>query len=103
MNLILPHSHFDQKHLEEVISEMKIKGVPIIKAVDTGEGVWVALEGSHRIRAAKALGLVPVIEEIEYSEDLMTDDVIPGQYQDNWTIAEIVDKAYQSEIIEFEN
>ncbi len=103
MNLILPHSYFDQKHLEEVISEMKTKGAPIIKAVDTGEGVWVALEGSHRIRAAKELGLIPVIDEIEYSEELTTDDVIPGQYQDNWTIAEIVEKAYQSEIVEFED
>ena len=98
MNIILPHKHFDADHLAAVIEAMRTLGAPTIKAVNCGE-FYVALEGSHRIRAAQALGLMPVIEEIEYSETVTTDDVVPGQYQDCWTVAEIVDDATSSETV----
>ncbi|MET4683670.1 hypothetical protein [Brevundimonas faecalis] len=95
MNIILPHADYDADHLAKVIEEMKVLGAPTIKAVDCGEH-YVALEGSHRIRAAQALGMEVIIDEIEYSETITTDDVVPGGYQDTFTIAEVVDGSYQS-------
>lgn len=98
MNIILPHAEFDADHLAAIIKEMKIMGAPTIKAVDCGE-YFVALEGSHRIRAAIELGLSVEIDEVEYSEIATTDDVVPGSYDDCWTIAEIVDAATSSVMV----
>jgi len=100
MNIILPHTEFDQAKLDAVISEMQVLGAPTIKAVDCGE-YFVALEGSHRIRAAAALGLSVEIEEVEYSEETTTDEIVPGSYDDCWTIAEIVDAAHNSTMLTF--
>lgn len=100
MNIILPHSDFDQDKLDAVIAEMHVLGAPTIKAVDCGE-YYVALEGSHRIRAAAYLGLLVEIEEVEYSEEAITDDVVPGSYDDCWTVAEIVDSAHNSTMLTF--
>lgn len=103
MDIILPHDHFDADHLKAVIDEMRGLGAPTIKAVDmTGTwGAYVALEGSHRIRAAAALGLTPIIEEVEWSDTDTTDDVVPGSYDDNWTIEQIVDGAISNHVVRF--
>lgn len=98
MNIILPHAEFDVDHLAQVVAEMEALGAPTIKAVDCGDH-YVALEGAHRIRAAMQLGLEVIIEEVEYSETATTDDVVPGSYQDTWTIAQIVDDAYRSVMV----
>jgi hypothetical protein len=100
MNIILPHTYFDDTHLESVKAEMTALGAPTIKAVNCGE-YYVALEGAHRIRAAKALGLTPVIDEVEYSDEATTDDVVPGSYEDCWTIAQVVDDAHRSIMVAF--
>lgn len=100
MNIILPHTKFDAAHLEAVKAEMLTLGAPTIKAVDCGE-FFVALEGSHRIRAALALGLTPEIETVEYSETVTTDEAVPGSYDDCWTIAQIVDDAHRSTMLTF--
>ncbi len=102
MNIILLHSHYDADHLANVIEEMKSLGAPTIKAVWAEcYGAWCALEGCHRIRAAKELGLVPVIEEIEYREE----ETVAGvgcQIKEDCTIAEVVDDAWRSEMITFD-
>jgi len=100
MRIVLPHSNFDADKLAAVTAEMQALGAPTIKAVNCGE-YFVALEGSHRIRAALALGLTPEIEEVEYSEMMTTDEIVPGSYQDTWTIAQIVDDAHSSEMLVF--
>lgn len=102
MNIRLPHSHFDPNHLSLVKKQMLTLGAPVIKAINCGE-YYVALEGSHRIRAAKELGLVPIIDEVDFDEDAMTDDIIPVQYQDNLTLREIVDSSYRSIQIDFDD
>lgn len=100
--IILPHDHFDTAHLETVKAEMATLGAPVIKAVWMEcYGAWVALEGTHRLLAAQALGLSPEIEEIEWSDTLTTDDVVPGSYEDTWTIEQICDDAYSRKIVEF--
>ncbi len=50
----------DMDHLAEVVAEMEKRGAPTIEVVDCGD-YYQALEGSHRIAAAKALDLVPVL------------------------------------------
>ena len=70
MNIILLHNHYDADHLAEVVAQMRTLGAPKIKAVWVEcYGAWVALEGCHRIRAARELGIVPEIDDIEYDED----------------------------------
>lgn len=98
-SLVLPHKHYDPDHLTAVTAEMRTLGAPIIRAVCAdGDGLYVALEGSHRIRAASALGLVPTIDLIEYG-DYAIDGCDGGR---GYTVAEIVDDAaYDAVVIEF--
>ena len=98
MRIALVHDHFDAGHLADVIEEMKVIGAPVIKAVWMEVyNHWAALEGCHRIRAAKALGLTPEIEEVEYSDDL-----VEGM-QDDVTVEQIADSSNESEVISFED
>lgn len=102
MNIILPHDHFDADHLAAVIKQMQSLGAPTIKAVRMDvHGAWVALEGSHRIRAAFELGLEPHIEDIEWSDTITTDEVVPGSFEDTWTIEQVCDDAHTRKMIQF--
>lgn len=102
MKIILPHDHYDVEHLETVKAEMQDLGAPTIKAVWMEcYGAWVALEGCHRIRAAAELGLMPEIDEIEWSDTIKTDDVVPGSFADTWTIEQICDDAHRNTIMDF--
>ena len=53
----------DDEKLENVKSEMRIMGAPSIKAVEISDMI-IAIEGVHRITAAKELGYIPNIEVI---------------------------------------
>ena len=100
MRIQLVHNHFSAEHLAAVIEQMKTLGAPEIHAVwNACADQWVALEGSHRIRAAKKLGLAPVIIEVEYS-DADVEDVVPGQFQDALTVAQAFDSC-NAAVIEF--
>lgn len=95
MKIALVHNDYSERHLAEVIEEMKTLGSPTIKAVWMEcYGHWAALEGCHRIRAAKALGLVPEIEEVEYSDEPCA--------VDGMTVAEVADRSNESIEFEFE-
>lgn len=59
----------DETKLAEVIEEMQILGAPTIKVVDCGD-YMMALEGSHRLAAAHALGLEPKLIIFEQDDDL---------------------------------
>jgi len=85
----------NSEHLADVIETMKALGSPEIKACFDGEAYW-ALEGSHRIAAAHALGLVPVIIEVDpedviFNADIESNDLRPGGY---YTAQEIYDSSY---------
>lgn len=104
MQVALIHNHYDQDKLDAVKKEMLELGAPVIKAVYMDcYGIWAALEGCHRIRAAKDLGIEPVIETIEYSDTVTTKEIGLGDAfdGDTWTIAELVDGANQRKIINF--
>lgn len=59
--LIAPlHRHFRPHHLALVSAQMAVLGAPVLRAFfDPSTGAWLAREGSHRLRAAHRLGLVP--------------------------------------------
>lgn len=56
------HAHYSPEHLQHVIRETQRRGPPHIRAhLDTETGAWFALEGTHRLMAARHLHLVPVM------------------------------------------
>ena len=66
MVLVNPlHAYYRPQHLEHVMAEMAWRGLPVLRAYWDGE-VWHAREGTHRLRAAKALGMVPVMVPIRW-------------------------------------
>jgi hypothetical protein len=67
MALVTAINHIDADHLAEVIAEMQTMGAPMIRCVETGYGL-VAIEGSHRLAAAAALGLTPTLVLIDADE-----------------------------------
>lgn len=54
-------------HLAEVTTQMQALGVPSIRVVDCGDH-YMALEGSHRLAAAAALGIQPDFEVFAQDE-----------------------------------
>jgi len=51
------------EHLAAVTAEMRTRGAPVLRAIrDEDQGIILALEGSHRLVAAKALGLTPILQ-----------------------------------------
>ena len=106
MELYLLHEYYNEEHLEAVKAEMAKLGAPVIRAIyDDCNDIYIALEGSHRIRAAKALGLTPIIDEVDYNDvcDLSVKDPALNLDLDNdWTVEELVnDSIREAVIIEF--
>jgi hypothetical protein len=102
MKIALVHNHYSEEHLAEVVEQMKARGVPKIHAV------WMpcydhyaALEGCHRIRAAKELGLTPEIIEVDYSDE-MASTILGYDGDEDYPISEICDDSYKSTIVEFD-
>jgi hypothetical protein len=97
MKVALLHRHYNEGHLASVTEEMRTLGVPTIKAVwmETWQ-MWVAMEGCHRLRAAHALGLTPVIEELDYSDEMISMD--DG---DHVSVSAICDDAYNAQVLTF--
>ena len=71
MTIILLHKHYDQQHLAEVTQQMRELGAPSIRGIhDISNGTFIALEGCHRVRAAKELGHTPDLVDVGiYGED----------------------------------
>lgn len=65
LTIALLHAEYNKVHLEEVKDIMRKKGAPTIRAIWSDfYGLWLAIEGCHRIRAAKELGLIPKIKDV---------------------------------------
>jgi hypothetical protein len=101
--LIATLNAVDPERLAAVIVEMESLGAPTIRAVWMDiYGHWAALEGSHRTVAASQLGLTPIIQEVEYRDDLTLTDLGCDWHGDELTIAQIADESYwMGEIVEF--
>ncbi len=62
------HEHYSPSHLERVVSEMRRRGAPRIRAyLDVETGAWMAQEGTHRLRAAQQLGIDPVMVPVRWT------------------------------------
>ena len=59
------HGYYRQEHLEHVVAEMMRLGPPVLRAHYDGE-MWHAREGTHRLRAAKLLGLAPILVPVPW-------------------------------------
>jgi hypothetical protein len=68
LDVILRNSARSQEWLDEVVAEMRILGIPTVKYV-THQGRHFALYGSHRLMAAKILGIVPRLVELPYDHE----------------------------------
>ena len=87
MTIIAPHAP-DADKLVGVIEEMKALGRPIIHAA-WYQGTLLALEGSHRLAAAHALGMTPKVIV------LGDDDVFDHDFQDvqnDVTVLELIEE-----------
>ena len=74
MTMIYAIHSTNADHLATVTAKMETLGAPTIRVVDCGDH-YIALEGSHRIAAAHALGMEPILEIYDQ------DDVIEiGEY-----------------------
>ena len=104
---ILIANKTDESHLEKVMTAMQTLGAPTVKAAwDECYGMWVALEGSHRIVAAQRLGLMPIIDEIPAEDEEDRELEIASLGLDNdfgGTLGEFIDRAYQNPIVSFED
>jgi len=108
MTIALLHNHYDKNHLDTVKSQMLELGAPTIKAVwDDCYGIWAALEGSHRIRAAKELGLPINIEAIDLEQigdlDVTESDMDLDIDMKGTTFAELFADMSDRKLIDFED
>lgn len=56
------HWYFSEEHLAAVMTEMERCGPPMLRGhLDRASGVFLLREGTHRIRAAHRIGLVPIL------------------------------------------
>ena len=91
VRIVLLHDHYDANHLADVIAEMETMGAPVLRATwSEGYGCWFALEGCHRLRAAQALGLMPLIVEVD-AESEVSDDA-GYDLQDGSTAGALIDR-----------
>jgi hypothetical protein len=104
MEIVLYHNHYNQDHLETVKTEMQNLGTPTIKAIwSEVYNMWMAVEGCHRIRAAKALGLTPEIDDISTQKTVIMQ--IDGEDQEvdiSDLTEELTDAVWQATTIDFE-
>lgn len=71
MEIALFHKHYNEDHLESVKAEMLKLGAPKIRAIwSEAYACWMAVEGCHRLRAADALGVRPIIVDVSDKKTL---------------------------------
>ena len=108
---IITLNPIDKDHLAEVSKEMDEMGTPVIKAVyDPVYENYIALEGSHRINAAKNKGIKPIIDELDYEDvyngkytlEELDEDLLENNYGEDpiETIKRILDGSWQRPFIE---
>jgi hypothetical protein len=87
----LLHTDIDDAKLADVKQKMKLMGAPKIKAVWMEcHNLWAAIEGTHRLHAAKSLGLMPIIDPVGYSDEAHENHAECGDY--DCSISSICDR-----------
>lgn len=98
MKTILTAHETDKDKLATVTAEMETMGAPTIRAYWDGEK-YIALEGTHRIAAAAALGLDVEIDECELDDEI-THDVYDCPTQ---LVSDLLEYVGGGEIVEIED
>ncbi len=103
MDISLYHTHYSEQHLADVTEQMRTLGAPQIRAIwSEVYGIWMAVEGCHRLRAAVALGLTPEIIDISSDETTtVQDDGDDVEVSVADLAAELTDAAPRAHIIRF--
>jgi len=106
MKVALIHTYFEEDRLCRVVEEMKALGRPSIRAVWLeNKGMWAALEGCHRIRAAAKLGLEPIMMPVPYRPGMSWEETGMGSEPiailSDWTIDDVVANAGKEIVIGF--
>ena len=105
MYIALYHSNYNQEHLDAVQSEMVERGVPVIRAIwSECHGLWMAIEGCHRLRAAQALGITPIIKDItaQKTVSFQVDGVTVKERINDSFFEDLQNNACRTEILKFE-
>jgi hypothetical protein len=63
VKILIPNKTTDSR-LNRVYELMIDLGAPIIECIQIGDGLYLALEGSHRLNAAKKLGIMPILDSV---------------------------------------
>jgi hypothetical protein len=66
---ILIPNRITQSRYTKVKGLMETMGPPVISCIEITPGYFFALEGSHRTTAAHELGLVPILNVVDYLEE----------------------------------
>ena len=81
-------NEIDDAHLASVIADMRRLGPPRIRACWQGDH-YCALEGSHRVEAARRLGLPVLI--VEMAEDALLCGHDLDDLDDDCTVADVLE------------
>lgn len=57
-----------ESRLVQVVSEMVSLGAPVVQCFELEDCTYLALEGSHRLTAAKQLGMIPILDVVDKIE-----------------------------------
>jgi len=101
--IALYHKHYSKDHLAEVKNEMVKLGAPRIRAIWSDlYGMWLAVEGCHRLRAAQELGLTPEIIDITNDDEVTVDGRDGTETYKVFDLhCELNDLAPKTEVIDF--
>lgn len=80
----------NKKKLMSVIAEMRVLGTAKIRAFWTGDS-YLAIEGSHRVAAAAAIGVPIEIIDVCESDEICDHDI--GDLKSSCTVGEILEYA----------
>jgi uncharacterized ParB-like nuclease family protein len=69
MKVLIPNKISNDRY-SNVLNKMKKLGPPIVEVFEISNGLYFALEGSHRISAAKELGIEPVLNIVAKVNDV---------------------------------
>ena len=67
MRILIPNSVTVQRY-EKVKGLMRKLGAPVIDCIEISPGFYFALDGSHRLTAARELNLCPALVVIDHLE-----------------------------------
>ena len=92
----------DINRVNEIMIEMKTLGSPNVRAFDY-DGMYYAIEGSHRIQAAKNLGIGVNVITVEYGDEMLCDLDLNDSAITEAPASEVWDYIFDAdgEIIEF--